>query len=657
MCGLVGIIGSGASAPVSLRDLVRMLETVRHRGPDDEGLLGLRVSGEAVEYFGPETSESVMAAMPALEDYRGHSSLMAAIGHRRLSILDTSAAGHQPMRDPAGQVWIAFNGEIYNFRELRLELEAHGVLFRTNTDTEVILAAYDRWGPGCFGRFNGMWAIALLDLRRRQLLLSRDRFGIKPLYYAVSGGVLLFASEIKAILSYPLFRTSPNLGHLRDFLSLGALEYRNETAFDGVLRFPIASYATIDLDRPCERFNAIRFWDYESNCAAERFDPTRARRIAGDYYDLLKDSVRLRLRADVPVGSALSGGLDSSSVVFLVNQLLREAGGSTRQTAFSTVHRDPAARDCDESRFIDEVVSTLNVESHVIEPDPAAIPSIHEAAVWCLESPYDGTGMPGIYVFGLARANGVTVTLDGQGADEQQAGYLNYFVHHMANAPLSEVLWATLGRSTMVGAKPYVRLGACIGLLRTMAGDRILRGAANLAGKDAAAYLVSLNARLKDDCHRGLANLIHYADARSMISSVESRMPFMDYRLVEFTAGIPGCYKIHRGWTKFFARLAFEGKLPDSIVWRRDKLGWPMPDAHWMSGPLREWSDSLIASSELVGKLCRGLSAPGSPTEVIRRLNVAQWERVFWHRTGSEWKQRTDLARREQFRLPANEAT
>jgi asparagine synthase (glutamine-hydrolysing) len=175
-----------------------MVETLRHRGPDDEGLLGLRVSGEAVEYFGPETPESVRAAMPALEDYRSPGSLMAAIGHRRLSILDTSAAGHQPMRDPAGQFWIAFNGEIYNFRELRVELEALGVSFRTNTDTEIILAAYDRWGPDCFGRFNGMWAIALFDLRRRQLLLSRDRFGIKPLYYAVSGGMLLFASEIKA---------------------------------------------------------------------------------------------------------------------------------------------------------------------------------------------------------------------------------------------------------------------------------------------------------------------------------------------------------------------------------------------------------------------------------------------------------------------------
>jgi asparagine synthase (glutamine-hydrolysing) len=656
MCGLVGIIGSGASAPISLRDLVRMVETLRHRGPDDEGLLGLRVSGEAIEYFGPETPEPVRAAIPALEDYRRHSSLIAAIGHRRLSILDTSAAGHQPMHDPSGQLWIAFTGEIYNFRELRLELEALGVSFRTNTDTEVILAAYDRWGPGCFVRFNGMWAIALLDLRRRQLLLSRDRFGIKPLYYAVSGGLLLFASEIKAILSHPAFRTSPNLDHLRDFLLLGALEYRSETAFDGVFRFPIASYATIDLDRPCERFSAIRFWDYESNCSAERFDPIRVRRIAGDYYDLLKDSVRLRLRADVPVGSALSGGLDSSSVVFLVNQLLREAGGSTRQVAFSTVHRDPAARECDESRFIDEVVSTLDIESHVIEPELRAIPSIHEAAVWCLESPYDGTGMPGMYVFGLARANGVTVTLDGQGADEQQAGYLNYFIQHLANAPPAEVVRSAFQLPAMVGTEPYVRFGVRIGLLRAIAGRRLLEGAAKLFGKNASPYLASLNVRLKDDCHRGLVNLIHYADSRSMMSSVESRMPFMDYRLVEFTAGVPACYKIYRGWTKYFARLAFAGKLPDSIVWRRDKLGWPMPDAHWMSGPLREWSDSLIASSDLVGELCRGVGAPGSPTEVIRRLNIAQWERVFWQRTGSEWKQRTDLARCEQFRLPANGA-
>jgi asparagine synthase (glutamine-hydrolysing) len=581
---------------------------------------------------------------------------MAALGHRRLSILDTTAAGHQPMSDLSRQLWIAFNGEMYNYRELRAELEALGVSFRTGTDTEVILAAYDRWGSDCLRRFNGMWAVALLDLRRRQLILSRDRFGVKPLYYAVFRGMLLFASEIKAILSHPEFSTSPNLDHLREFLSSGALEYRPDTAFDGVFRFPIASYSVINLDRPCDRFETIRFWDYQPSDSTERFEPVRARRIASDYYDLLKDAVRLRLRADVPIGSALSGGLDSSSVVYLVNQLLREAGGATRQIAFSTVHQDPAARDCDESSFIGEIVSQLNVESHTIEPDTSVIPQLHEMAMWCLESPYDGTGMPGMYVYGLARANGVTVTLDGQGADEQQAGYLNYFVHHLATARVPELLQAAFRRPAMVGVKPYVRLGATIGLLHSIVGRPLLERASRLLGKNVAWHCVPLNSRLKDDCHRGLINLIHYADARSMISSVESRMPFMDYRLVEFTAGIPACYKIHRGWTKYFARLAFDGKLPESIVWRRDKLGWPMPDAHWMSGSLRQWSNDLIASSTLLTALCGGTGTSIPVESLIRRLNIAQWERVFWQRSGAGLRQRTDLGRSEPFRLPLGAA-
>ena len=652
MCGIAGIIRFSGDEPVRFEDIAPMAAVLRHRGPDDEGFLGVDLAGKCIECFGPETPESVRTSTPQLMSLQLGRPLVAALGHRRLSIVDTSAAGHQPMHDPSRRRWIVFNGEIYNFIELRAELKSEGICFHTGTDTEVILAAYDRWGPNCLTRFNGMWAMAILDLDRRQLFLSRDRFGIKPLYYALCRGILLFASEIKAILTHPVLETTPNLSYLRDVLSLGAMEHREETAFSGIFRFPMASYATIDLDRPNARLNVDRFWDYEPNVSRERFDHERSRRIASDYYDLLKDSVRLRLRSDVPVCSALSGGLDSSSVVYLVNQLLHESGCSSRQVAFSTVHFDSAARDCDESEYIRRIVTQLDIESHVVEPDPAAIPMIHEAAVWCLECPYEGTGMPGMYVFGLARANGVTVTLDGQGADEQQAGYLNYFTQRLGNAPLSEVLRAAFDRSEMLGTESYVRFGVKIGLLRAVLGSRLLVSAARMFGKDAVPHIISLNARLKEDCHRGLVNLIHYSDARSMVSSVESRMPFMDYRLVEFTAGVPACYKIHRGWTKYFARLAFDGKLPDSITWRKDKLGWPMPDAYWLSGPLRKWHQELISNSSLVTELCRGASSPKTSTELIRRMNIAQWEKVFWESSGLGLRHRTDLALATPFRLP-----
>lgn len=631
-----------------------MTSVMRHRGPDDEGFIGLSPEGQVVECFGPDTPDHVRRAMPGLVDLRGRGPMRVSLGHRRLSIVDVSPAGHQPMQHSDGRLWIAFNGEVYNFPELRRELEQAGFGFRTGTDTEVIAAAYARWGPGCLGRFNGMWAIAIVDLDRQRLFLSRDRFGIKPLYYAFADGALLFASEIKALLSHPGLGTRPNMTYLRDFMAQGAMEYRHETAFEGIFRFPMASFASVDLRSPVGELAATRFWDYEPNVSDELFDQAKADRIAGRYYELLKDSVRLRLRSDVPVGSALSGGLDSSSIVYLVNQLIRESGSSARQVAFSTVHRDPATRHCDESEHISSIVSALDIESHVVEPEPSEIPALHERAVWSLECPYDGTGMPGIYVFGLARANHVTVTLDGQGADEQQAGYLYYFTQHVANQRLGDVLRSALGRAVMPGSPRYARLGAAFGLVRGILGRSAAVRAGAWFGKDLARHLAPLNLRLKSDCHTGLVNLIHYADSRSMLSSIESRMPFMDYRLVEFTASIPACYKIHRGWTKYFARLAFDGKLPDSITWRRDKLGWPMPDAHWLSGPLKEWSDSLISGSVLLDELGCGAGRAQTPSQVIRCLNVAQWERVFWEGgSAGDLRPRRELGASAPFRLPS----
>ncbi len=630
MCGIAGAFRVSGSGTVRIQDVARMNAVMKHRGPDDEGLVGVDWSGRCYDCFGVDTPEIVRRAKKGLEGIDSKPGMRAALGHRRLSIVDTSPAGHQPMHEGSQRLWISYNGEVYNFIELRSELEALGRKFDTGTDTEVILAAYQAWGPECLGRFNGMWAIAILDLENERLFLARDRFGVKPLYYAQIDGTLLFASEIKAILAYPGFRSAPNMSYLRAFLALGALEFEAETAFEGVRRFPPASYAVVNLRDAATALSFTQFWKLYPNTSRESFNAARCRRIADDYYCLLKEAVRLRLRSDVAVGSALSGGLDSSAVVYLVNQLLRESGVRSRQVAFSTVHRNPASADCDESQHISRMVSELDIESHVIEPDPAEIPRLHEKAVWCLECPCDGTGMPGMYVFRLARAHGVAVTLDGQGADEQQAGYFNYFTQQLASQSSVHILRQVVGRQSMDGAGRFMRLGAGIGLLRSVMGRDLFVRTMRTLGKNVEPYLRPLNQCLVSDCYRGLSNLIHYADSRSMIYSVESRMPFLDYRLAEFTADVPASYKIHSGWTKYFARQAFDGKLPDSITWRRDKLGWPMPDQYWLSGPLRAWSGELVAGSSLVKELCgQGWSVTGS-VHRIRQINLAQWERVFW---------------------------
>ena len=649
MCGIAGMVRLRSEVQVRLEDVACMTAIMRHRGPDDEGLLGFDPSVGVIECYGRDTPLDVRRALPRLADFCGHLGQSAALGHRRLSIVDTSPAGHQPMACAGGRHWIVFNGEVYNYVELRQELEREGCTFRTGTDTEVIAAAYGRWGADCLRRFNGMWAIAILDIDAQRLFLARDRFGIKPLYYTFAGGAFLFASEIKALLAHPAVSTQPCLDYLREFMVRGAMEYRHETAFSGIYRFPMASFATVDLRSTDVQLRPTKFWGYSPNTSCERFDPARATQIAEEYYDLLKDAVRLRLRSDVPVGSALSGGLDSSAIVFLVNQLIRESGSGARQVAFSTVHRDPATRHCDESEHISAIVSELDIESHTVEPDPREIPSLHERAVWGLECPYDGTGMPGMYVFGLARANHVTVTLDGQGADEQQAGYLHYFSQHAANERPYEIVRSLCGKEAMPGSKANARFGAIVGLARSVLGRATLVRLGSLFGKDVARYLEPLNSRLKSDCQTGLVNLIHYADSRSMLSSVESRMPFMDYRLVEFTASIPACYKIHDGWTKHFARLAFNGKLPDSITWRRDKLGWPMPDDYWFRGPLKKWCDSTIRGSSLLDELGINTSGPCTPLMTIRRLNVAVWEKVFWTGSAGALYLRDELSQMASF--------
>jgi asparagine synthase (glutamine-hydrolysing) len=205
---------------------------------------------------------------------------------------------------------------------------------------------------------------------------------------------------------------------------------------------------------------------------------------------------------------------------------------------------------------------------------------------------------------------------------------------HFANQPAVDILRQAISRQTMDGTGRYIRLGAGIGLLRSVMGRDLFVRTMRTLGKNVEPYLRPLNQCLVSDCYRGLSNLIHYADSRSMIHSVESRMPFMDYRLAEFTADVPANYKIHSGWTKYFARQAFDGKLPDSITWRRDKLGWPMPDQYWLSGPLRAWSDELVAGSSLVKELGgQGWSVTGS-VHRIRQINLAQWERVFWTSSG-----------------------
>lgn len=596
MCGIAGVIGGGG---INQEVLKAMTDSLKHRGPDGEGF-----------YIGDNFG----------------------FGHRRLAIVDLSDAGHQPLSYMNRYV-ITYNGEIYNYLELKDELKSKGYIFYTKTDTEVILAAYDCWGVDCLHRFNGMWAFVIYDTNHNRFFMSRDRFGKKPLYYAIINNAFIFASEIKAIINNPFVNLQPNLNFLNNYIDKGCKEWGHETAFNSVFRFDFASYFEGSLDDIFKNFSLKRYWTLRFNLVNEKYDEQKAKAYAEKYYELLEDAVRIRMRADVKVGTALSGGLDSSSIVYLVNKYLKEQGKEVLQETFSSVYKSQGTEDCDESNFIDIVANALSVHSNQIEPNINDIPKEHTKVIYALENPPSNTLMSSWHTFKLVNKAGVTVTLDGQGADELLAGYVTYLQNYIASLSFVEIIKESFQFLTTPGTIKYVFRGFIVGLFRILFGEKIICKILNdVINKP---LDLNLNKKLENDVKTSLVTLFHYADHTSMAHSVESRMPFMDFRLVDFLASVPACYKMHKGWTKYLARLAFDGKLPNDICWRRDKLGWPIPEAYWISGSLKTWLLSIINNDYHID----GVNVPcdsihedlvnGKYEKVIRVLNFKKWCEVF----------------------------
>lgn len=593
MCGITGIISTKA---IQNGLIEKMTDTIISRGPNGFGY-----------YYN--------------KDF--------VFGHRRLSIVDLSEAGYQPMEYQDRYV-ITYNGEVYNYIELRNELIAQGYSFNSHTDTEVIIAAYDCWGVECLTRFNGMWAFVLYDKTTQQFFISRDRFGKKPLYYYKDQNSFIFASEIKAILVHPDVTSEPNIDFLNDFLQHGAKEYLPETAFLNIYRFDKSSYFLGNKEELLNGFTTHKFWTISPNLSYEKFNHQKATEYAQRYYELLEDSVRIRLRADVKAGSALSGGLDSSSIVYLVNKLLKEQGKEELQETFSSVYKSTGTEHCDESEYINIMAATLGVHSNQIEPIESDIPTEHNRMIFALENPPDNSLMSSWYTFKLVASTDVKVTLDGQGADEQLAGYPYYLMSYISSLNYIDMIQETYRCLSIPGAKKYVLIGCGMGLFRILFGQRTLMFCLPKILKKH--FEPNLNQKLANDTVQSLVTLIHYADHTSMAYSIESRMPFMDYRLVEFLASVPACYKMHHGWTKYLARLAFDGKLPDEITWRRDKMGWPIPEKKWFNGSLKSWFDNALKKPQGLARLT--LPKPNIDdltfVQKVRLLNVSKWYQHFF---------------------------
>ena len=597
MCGIAGII---SNEEIDESIIKKMTDSIAHRGPDGEGA------------------------------YKGNGFLF---GHRRLAIIDLSEHGKQPMHYE-NRYSITFNGEIYNFIELKAQLMDVGYKFYSDTDTEVIMAAYDHWGVDCLNKFNGMWAFVLYDNKKKQFFIARDRFGKKPLYYYKDQKKFIFCSEVKGLYASDLIEKQPNKQYLKKYLQSGPNEYDSETAFLNIVRFPFSHYFLGTQEELLSNPTFVRYWQVKVNTSTEKFDSLKAQHYAKQYYDLLSDAVKIRLRADVNVGSALSGGLDSSSIVYLVNQQLKQMGKEAQQETFSSVYKSDGTQNCDESEYIDLLAEKLNVKSNQIEPNEPDVPNELEKVIWYMENPPESTCMSGWHTFMKVKNTGVKVTLDGQGADEQLAGYFYYIASYLTSISLTDLYKEFFHFLKIPGAKKILFISFLMAHFKFIFGNKAYRMVFQRLKKRTPPK--ALNEELKLSMETGLITLIHYSDHGSMGHSIESRMPFMDYRLVEFLASVPACYKMHNGWTKYLARLAFDNKLPDEICWRKDKMGWPIPEEHWFRGGLKEYLINSIGQSKLVAELQSDLSIQkeiNSKMEIkklIRLLNVSIYEKNFF---------------------------
>jgi asparagine synthase (glutamine-hydrolysing) len=624
MCGIVGILKLDSRETVEAPRLRRMRDVLRHRGPDAEGLA---IAGNA------------------------------GLGHRRLSIIDL-AGGHQPMASADRTTWITYNGEVYNFRELRSELESLGCVFATRSDTEVVLRAYEVFGEACVERLRGMFAFAVWDQRRGTLFLARDRLGIKPLYYAVGGGELLFASEIKAILAAGSIEPRFNKAILPEFLAAGFVAGA-ETFFEGVHKLLPGR----TLSWSCEDgFRERRYW--QPPVPSEDVRATFSQ-CAGEVRERLEHAVRSHLVSDVPVGLFLSGGIDSSGLAALMASVMKAPIRS-----FSVGFDDPRFSELDYARLAAEAVGAEHRQV-IVSPSEyfQALPRL----VWHEDEPIAFPSSVALYfVADLARRSGVKVVMTGEGADELFLGYNRYRVtawnerlartyQSVVPAPLRGTVRRLVRRlprplrryseRSFLGLAPGVRELFCENF--AVFPEHLRRGLLGDAeppdGRDPHAEALrcyeeadtgTLGRMAHADLQTYLVELLMKQDQMSMAASVESRVPFLDHEFVEYVAALPGHYKL-RGWrTKAVLREALRDVAPRAILSRK-KMGFPTPTGEWLRGPFRPLVQEFVCGPRA---LDRGLFEPafarrlaaehhnGSSDHGARLwllLNLEIWHRIF----------------------------
>jgi asparagine synthase (glutamine-hydrolysing) len=569
MCGILGTV------PYTPNEIFKpALDTLYHRGPDSFG----------IESIDQEVS----------------------LGHRRLSILDLTESGHQPMKNDDGRYTVVFNGEIYNFLEIKKELASKGHSFRSTSDTEVLLKAYMEWGEACVLRFNGMWAFAIWDKETKQLFISRDRYGKKPLFYAHIEGKFVFASEMKAFFPFlKQVEVSDEFHWMKK--NIFFYEATDKCLIKGIKRFP-AGHSGVYKEGKLTKY---RYWNTLDHLVEV---PNSYDEQVEHFRELFMDACKLRMRSDVTIGTALSGGLDSSATIAAMANLSKNSNSYSKDWQHAFVAAFPGTP-LDESKYAKMVTDHLGIGATFVDIKPLEHWDKLEDYFYLFEDLYITSPLPMIMLYESVKKNGVTVTLDGHGADELLSGYQQGNLESLWDARLSpsktkdilNIYQDAINEDTV----QYDRTSST-----KLYTDFMSR---KLAKKVLGKKMPSM-----DNQHPNFAKLDNHAqylyamfhenilptllrnyDRYAMINSVEIRMPFMDHRIVSFVNSLPYSSKIGNGYTKRIVRDALDPFLPKEVTWRKSKVGFNSPTVDWMQNDLSEWfmdtiSESSFLRSELV---------------------------------------------------------
>ena len=608
MCGIAGILKLDTAAPDIASSLHKMADSIRHRGPDDEGYVcfggnNLYVCGGRDTQTASREMKLPYAVQHDIDNIGGD--MFLGMAHRRLSVIDLSSAGHQPMCNDNKTIWVVFNGEIYNYWEIREELEENSVHFVSSSDVEVMLKAYEYWGMRFLDKLNGMWSFVLYDLNANFLIGCRDRFGVKPFYYYNSKQYFAFASEQKALLQLPV-NTSVSSDAVFDYLVNSSIERTENGLYTNIKELMPAHYFIYDLNS--NQFEITKYYNLSFNKSRENFSAERCAAIVSQVEEKINHAVTIRLRSDVNVGFCLSGGIDSSSIIGVSQKInaqhpLRQLNG--------TLHAFTASCDnesVNESHWAGQVVEKHGLSWHKCACTSSDLFDELEKIIYYQDSPLFSTSTYAqSSVMKLAHENNITILLDGQGGDELFAGYVPFYISYyyellrrfqlktlgseianLKNSPLDfKILLRSMGKVMLSDMLP----GPLQSKLAKNNHKEISFLSKNLLESSSAGLTLNsgysskdLNSALFDYFTNGyLRNLLRWEDRCSMQYSVESRTPFADdIELIEYMFSLPSVYKIHKGRSKYLLRKAMVDVLPEGIYRRSDKLGFSTPQSQWL---------------------------------------------------------------------------